>query len=370
VSGVSVLGSEIGRGHPFYSDGLVRALRDAGAGHVLRRRADVFGVSRGLSRAAWRCVRGAYVNAGRGGVASSLYRAARGRADYDRDSPALRILGRDLRRWAGGDGIVIVDHPAVVGALGGRNDVWYFHGELAAPPEAVVRRAARVFVPREDVAAAFVRGGCHADRILVTGLCVDGDLVADASENAAARRRRIATGEPLTVAFFSSGSEPPRHVAAIAAAARTLGGSPHRGVVFAARGRRLEAAVAGGGAELVAFGDRTELDRETAARFPEFDTVVSPPHERSHWAVGLGVPFFLVGPDIPPFAPRNRALLLEEGVAVSLDDAGAARFPALLDGLRAEGTLLRMAEAGVGPPVDGFRVAARLLLEELERRGG
>jgi hypothetical protein len=370
VTGLSILGSEIGRGHPFYTDGLVRALQDLGASGVIRRRTSVLEVSHGLSRVAWRLVRAAYRNAGRGGAVSSLYHRVRGRADYDRDSPALRILGADLKRWAGDEGVVAVDHPAVVGALGGRDDVWYFHGELAAPPEAMVRRAARILVPREDTAAAFVRGGCRPERVLVTGICVENDLVEAAEAMAAVRRRRIASGDPLTVAFFSSGAEPPGHVAAIAAAAAAVGRSPHRGIVFAARGGRLERAVAGDALEIVRFGDRAELDRVTVARFDSFDAVVSPPHERSHWAVGLGVPFFLVGPDIVPFAPRNRELLLAAGVAASLDGvAGAARLPALLDDLRAGGVLLRMSQAGGGAPVDGFRRAAGLLLDELRRRG-
>ncbi|MGQ0720283.1 MAG: hypothetical protein ACT4PE_01775 [Candidatus Eiseniibacteriota bacterium] len=370
MTGLSILGSEIGRGHPFYTDGLVRALQDLGAGAAIRRRSDVFEVSRGVSLAAWRCVRAAYRNAGRGGAMSSLYHRVRRRVDYDHDSPGLRVLGRDLRRWAGGEGVVVVDHPAVVGALGGLENVWYFHGELAAPPEAMVRRAARILVPREDGAAAFVAGGCRPEQILVTGLCVENDLVEHAEAMAAARRRRIASGEPLTVAFFSSGAEPPGHVAAVAAAAKAIGRSSHRALVFAARGGRLERAAAGGAVEIVRFGSREELDRETVTRFATIDAVVSPPHERSHWAVGLGVPFFLVGPDIVPFAPRNRTLLLAAGVAASLDGVvGAARLPAVLDDLRASDALLRMSEAGGGVPVDGFRRAARFVLDELRRRG-
>jgi hypothetical protein len=331
------------------------------------------GSSRGVSRAAWTAVLASYHLAGRGGAVSRLYHRVRGGVDYNEPSLLLNVLGRDLRRWAGDSGVLIVDHPAVVGALGGRPDVWYIHGELVAPPEAIVRKAARIFVPREETAGEFLRGGVYPEQVLVTGVCVEVGLVPQAIERANARRERIRSGAPLTVAFFSSGAEPGAHVRAIAAAAAALAGSSHRAMVFARGGGQLEAAVraATPGAEIVTFSGREDLDRVTAERFEYFDAVVSPPHERSNWAIGLGVPFFLVGPDIGPFAPRNRSMLLRAGVASEIEDEGkAARFPEHLDGLREEGLLLRMSEMGGGMPVDGFRRAAAMLLAERERRAG
>jgi hypothetical protein len=376
LTGISVLGSEIGRGHPFYSDGLLRALRDEHPG-LLARHADVFSVSRGMARAAWNSVRASYRLAGKGGPVAALYHRVRGNVDYNRESALLRTLGRDLRRWAGDEGIVVVDHPAVVGALGGRPDVWYFHGELVAPPEAMVRKAVRIFVPREEVAGEFIRGGLHPEQMLVTGVCIERDLTADAFARARARRERIAGDGPLTLAFFSSGAEPDAHVRALAAGAAAVAASRHRVIVFARRGGALEAAVtagaatAGGGLppEVVRFDGREDLDRRTAERFSAFDAVVSPPHERSNWAMALGVPFFLVGPDIGPFAPRNRSLLLRSGVAAEIaDEEHARRLPELVDELRAKRLLLRMSEMGAGGPVDGFRRAARMLEKEVRRR--
>jgi len=366
---ISFLGSEVGRGHPFYLDGVLHALR-ARREDAVSRVADVFGVSRGVSLLAWKSVLAAYGIAGRGGALAAAYHRVRGTTDYDRESLLLNVLGRDLRRWAGDRGLLVVDHPAVVGALGGRADVWYLHGEMAAPPEAIVRKAARVFVPTEDTAGWFLRGGIHPERILVTGICVEPALVAGAFADLDARRARIAGREPLTLAFFSSGAEPTRHVAALAAGAASVVAGGHRAVVFARRGGRLEAATRrAGGAEIVGFGGRAELDRVTADRFPALDVVVSPPHERSNWAVALGIPFLLVGPDIGPFAPRNRSILLRAGVAAEIDSVDAAReLAATLDGLRSSGRLLRMSERGVGVPFRGFERAAELLVQEVERR--
>jgi hypothetical protein len=359
---ISLLGSEIGRGHAFYLDGVATALRAAGRPDLAARRADVFGVSRGLARGAWLGVRAAWTIAGRGGLAEALTRRARSRVDHDRDSRLLRLLGRDLRRWAGDAGLVVVDHPALVGALGERPGIWYVHGEHAAPREAIVRRAARIFVPSRETAAAFERGGVARERLIVTGLCVDPALVPQAAGAALARQTRIASREPLGVAFLSSGAEPVAHVAALAAGAAALAGS-HRALVFARRGGRLERAVRRLGVERIGFSGRDELDRETARCFPAIDVVVSPPHERSHWALGLGVPFLLVGPDLGPFAPLNRALLLREGVAVEIRDRlAAARLPRTLAALRGDGRLLAMSRRGCGRPIDGFSVAARALV--------
>ena len=369
-----MLGSEIGRGHPFYMDGLRQALRSAGRADLIARDTDVFREARGISQLAWAGVRHSYRWAGHGGVVSHLYHRARRGTNYDEDSAALRILGRDLRRWAGSHGVVVVDHPAVAGALGDRADTWYLHGEMVAPPESVVRRAARIFVPLEETAAAFVRGGVPRERLVVTGVCVESGLIAEVERTAQDRRRRLAGKEALTVAFFSSGAEPPGHVALLAAAAGALAGSGrHRVLAFTARGGRLArtlAATVPHGAETLTYTDRASMDALTAEHFPRFDAVVSPPHERSNWAVALGVPFFLVGPDIGPFAPLNRRLLLDRGVAAAIESPAAANaFPDLIDRLRERGELQRMVESGRDVSSRGFEHAAEFVISEAERTG-
>ena len=375
---ISFLSTEIGRGHPFYLDGVVGALEAAGRGDLAARRSDPFAISRGASAWAWRTVRGAYQIAGQGGVVSEFYRRLRGGVNYERPSPFLRALGRDIRRWAGRRGIVVVDHPSLVGALHGRDDVWYFHGELAVPEESIVHGAARVFVPRDETAGAFIRGGIHPERLLVTGVCIERGLVPLGFEQMVARRRRLdrEARAPLVVAVFSSGAEPRVHVETMAAAAVALATDGHRVLVFAARGGRLEEAVGrardatSGSLEIVGFAGRDELDRVTRERFRAFDVVISPPHERSNWAVALGLPFLLVGPDIGPFAPANRSILLRAGVAAEIESLDEARaLPARLSEWRAAGRLRSMAEAGCGVSFRGFDRAAELLVEEAARRG-
>ena len=366
---ISFLGSEIGRGHAFYLDGLERALRAGSEAPPASRRSDVFAVSQGVSRRAWEAVRGAYLFAGRGTVAAALYRLLRGDTDYNRASPMLWLLGRDVRRWAGEQDLLVVDHPALAGALGSRGNVWYMHGEMVAPREAAVRSAARILVPLEETADELGRRGVDRSRVLVTGICVEGGIVPIAADAVAARRARLAGEGPLTVAFFSSGAEPSAHVATLAAGACAVARhGPHRAIVFVRQGGRLATAVSresarsSGTPEIVEFGSRGELDLRTAERFPGFDLVVSPPHERSNWAVALGLPMLLVGPDLGPFAPRNRALLRTRKVAVEIETRrNALALPARIDRLRREGILLAMSERGTGPSWRGFEVGAKAL---------
>lgn len=364
---MSLLCSEIGRGHPFYLDGLERALRAAGRADLAARRASIFEISQGAARLAWRGVRAAYRLAGQGGLIGRGYHRLRGRVDYESDTRLLRFLGRDARAWAQDACLVVVDHPALVGALRGRPGVWYLHGELVAPAEALVPTAERIFVPLEETAAAFVAGGVPREKILVTGVCIENELLEGAQVLASARRQRLLNAASLAIGFFSSGAEPRAHVRCLAVAAKAAVRDGYRSLVFCAAGGRLAGAVSegsgGAGVEIVPFRGRADLDRRTAERFDELDLVVSPPHERSNWALALGIPFLLVGPDIGPFAPLNREFLLRRGVAAEISSlAEAERLPERLAELRAAGELARMAERGWGPERGGFAGAARMLI--------
>ena len=232
--------------------------------------------------------------------------------------------------------------------------------------------ARHILVPTESVAHAFVEAGVDPKCVSTTGLCVELDLLPDRRVNCERRRRRIAGDEPLTIAFFSSGAEPRNHVAALVEGARALARSRHHVLVFAIRGGRMERAVRRLGAqslELVSYDSRLELDRLTAQRFPILDAVVSPPHERANWTQALGMPFFLVGPDIGPFAPRNRALLLVAGVATEIRSCREAReLPHRVEELRKSGALLAMSERGCVAQFRGFERSAEILADALSAR--
>lgn len=381
---LTALYTNIGRGHPFYLDGTLQELRRLCPDAAPIVTADVFGASGVVPRQLWRLMRTLYRRGSSPGVAAVIYRRLRAHGDFRRPGMALQLAGRSIRsRFGGSDGAVIVAHPLLVAILRGRPRLYYQHGEVVTPPEAVMPGAEVVFVPTEAAAVPFVAAGYERARVIVTGLCVEPDLVPQAGSCYRERAERLVRQGPLTGAFFSSGAEPRPHTALLAAAACSAARSGGVAIVFAQAGGRLAAetrerareagiridsAAAGQAVSLVEFDSRAALDREVVRGFARFDYVVAPPHERTHWGLGLGLPMFLPGPDVGPFAPLNRRRLEEAGVARALESAGQAEaFGAELDAMREAGMLRNMADAGFGGhPIDGFARAAEYLVSRLE----
>jgi len=368
--------ADIGRGHPFYLDGLrqeLGALLPPGVPLESHRAPDLSGPA---GRLAWFAIRQMYLRGSSPGLWSGLYARLRRNNDYDRDTQALRVLRSALRAGVAraGRGPIVVSHPLLVAALRPHPCVIYQHGELVTPGEAVVLGAHRVLVPTPEAAAPFLAAGYDASTVCITGLCIEPELVAQAEVCFRDRVSRLDSGRSLTGAFFSSGAEPSPHVETLA---RALGSAVHSGGtadVFVSRGGRFAAVVTGqrkrmSGEEservrLHSFDSRGELDRLTALQFHAFDYVVAPPHERSHWAIGLGLPMFLVGPDVGPFAPLNRRLLLDQGVARPLEDGPG--FGASLAQWLAQGQLASMANLGWGRHSNlGFAQGARYVVDSL-----
>lgn len=280
----------------------------------------------------------------------------------------------------------MVAHPTLVGILRGREGIIYQHGEIAVPPEAVVTGAEVVLVPTESVAGPFVRAGYRPEQIEVSGLCIEPSLVDRAPTAFIERQSRFDSGEPLTGLFVSSGAEPLQHVMALIESVTSAIGGDGKAVILARANGRLhrgitsrlsrssfkyvscsdpQAAVEAGGDVIIAVHDsRRALNDLTAALFKRFDYLVGPAHERTHWALGLGLPMFPLVPSIGPFAPLNLRVLLKAGVAAPLDAASPPTdFGRKLSMKRQDGSLRAMSEAGWGRyDIDGFDRIARFLL--------
>lgn len=386
-SRITVLYTNIGRGHPFYLDGITDILRRKGQLRLVRRQTDVFDVSRGLSLAAWKGVRALYRLGASDGIAGRLYSKLRTGADYNRGGVSMRILGSTLREELGKtDDYVLVAHPTLVAMLKGVSRVIYQHGELAAPAESVVRGAEYVLVPTLEAAEVFVRGGYPEKAVVITGLCIEPALVRNAADVFEARLRRINGQEPLTGAFFSSGAEPKAHVNKLIMAARQAVAADGRVVIIGRHGGSLVeraqkvfkdafidfAAVSGSAglpvelpeALVVNHGSRREENALTASLFSRFDYFVAPSHERTNWALGLGLPMFVVGPSYGPFSPLNREILLRSGVAEVIDSGDAAvDFGRNLEKYRQHGALSDMSRAGWEKyDITGFEKIADFLI--------
>lgn len=364
--------TDIGRGHPFYLDGLKRELENLGPEKAVVEYGRCAELSGPAGKLAWTMIGQLYRRGSSPGAWSGLYRRLRKDGDYNRDGLVLTLLRRSLRHrlapWRAAD--TVVAHPLLVAVLRPHPRVYYQHGELMTPGEAVVRGAHRVLVPTQAASLPFLEAGYRPDQLWITGLCIEPDLVLQSQACFEHRLRRLNQG-PLTGAFFTSGAEPALHVESIAMALSSVLAIGYAAVVYAARGGRLAAALERvkshaplGELTVCLYSSRTELDLLTAHHFHRFDYLVSPPHERTHWALGLGLPMFIAGPDVGPFAPLNRELLLREGVAQPLE--GSEPLASLLARLQRQGELSERARRGWGRlPLDGFARGARLLAASL-----
>ncbi len=386
-AGIEFLYTNIGRGHPYYLDGIIEALIRKGSITLVRSESDVFEVSTGLSRCAWKTARWLYTTGSSSRIIGPVYERIRRGNDYNRDSLMLRLMRRDIAaKFAGSEPAVIVAHSLLVAALRGRENLVYQHGELATPPESVVSGASTILVPTDEAARPFIDSGYGTDAVVVTGLCVEPALVKQAAISFDRRCDRIEKGTYLTGAFYSSGAEPRAHIKKLTVAAASMAIHGNRVVIFARKGGHLQGAavqtfnrldipwqVVDSGAQIpsefssaliVLFENRREEYSFTARFFPFLDFLVAPSHERTNWALGLGLPMFIVGPCVGPFAPRNRDILLKAAVAESLEsDHDAAILATKLRKTSGRKQLLTFAENGWGKyKIDGFEKIADYLV--------
>jgi len=374
--------TEIGRGHPFYLDGIIDAL-DRLYPDVTYYVTDVFKVSSGRSLEAWKLVRSLYSWGGRGGLITSLYGLLRRfTGSSDNSSTLHNILGRDLiSNLTSFRGTVIVAHPVLARILSGRNKIVYQHGEMVVPEESVVSGCRRILVPTGHAARSFLRAGIAEENLAVTGQCIEKEL-AEISRPAFNRRtRRLAGDSPLTAALFSSGAYPRRHLDLLKKSAVSLLENGIRVYLFTGRSEKVwrrmydyfrrRDIIPGDDISddsrltLVQSTERREENRKVAEIFANLDFFIAPAHERTNWSIGLGLPHFILGPHIGSYAPLNAQLALQAGVGHEISDRRQAEnLGGIVQELRLSGKLKSMTENGFGKnDIDGFRTCAETILK-------
>jgi hypothetical protein len=366
--------SEIGRGHPAYLDSVLAAMEQQRLGALPP--GVCYGVQDlclGTSATAWRYAETAYRFGGMGEFAAWLYNRLRPASSVP-SALALNILGSDLRRvFTGYPGICLVDHPILARILAPVCRVAYVHGEISAPRVAAVPNCFRIFVPLESTRQKLLAVGCEPSAVLVTGLIIEPALVATAEAAFKARIERLRGDAPLTVGFFLSGARPKPHVERILAGAVAVTRAGHRAIVFWGTGwlraAKAQAALRRNGVsdesvQIVWARTRAADSARAAELVPSLDVMVAAAHERTNWALGLGLPLFALLPHIGPFARENFELAERTGVCLPLrEHEDSLRLDDTLAELRKSGRLAAMAEAGWGRlPIDGAATAARDLL--------
>lgn len=369
--------TEIGRGHPHYLDGLIDQLSQKYT-DIKYHKTDMFAVSTGVSRMAWKLIRKVYLWGSRGGIISFFYGSLR-KAGQKRQSSTglLSILGRDVDKYLTRySGYVVVSHPLLATVLSTRFQVIYQHGELVVPAEAIVSGCHAILAPLPETAEKFIKRGIPASQVVVTGLCVEPSLLPTASDDFSHRLARLQTDARLTVALFSSGACPPPHLKKIVLMTAALAAGGHRPIIFAGRSKWLgdwfskrlkQAGVkcdhspdSGAPAIVIRSESRDHENRLLADLWSKIDLFAAPAHERTNWAVGLGIPQLILTPHIGSYAPLNARFALSRKVAIEIGNVSDARhICATLDYLRRRGELVQMATNGFGRvDLEGFAAGA------------
>jgi hypothetical protein len=367
---IAALYSDIGRGHPSYLDSLLVPLKKKYPGIECR---TVFEESRGISLLSWRFLLWLYRISGKGGLATKLYHLVRRKSPgSSSDSFAIKILGRDLKRaFKEYRGICLVDHPLIARALAGICRVWYVHGEIAAPEECAIPGLEKILVPLEETKQKLTACGVGKEAIEVCGLMIEPGLVESADESFTRRAERINSDQPLTLGFFTSGAYPKEHMEKIILGARSVIKAKMKAVIFCGtnphklRGVRdelkdLSAKIVedskGNSSDITDFDillvsrkTRQEDTQRAVELVPRLDVFVAASHERTNWAVGLGLPMFVLFPLIGTFASQNFEFATKQKVVFPLDSQEKAEsLGEILLELRRNGQLVEMIRNGLG----------------------
>lgn len=387
---LNIIYTNIGRGHPFYLDGIVHCLKESYKGEIQLNIKDVFELSSGVSLQLWKTVRALYNHGSQGGPVGHIYNIVRKRNSPQTSSSIIKLMAGDIRKYIKSNRHpILVAHPILVPMIADLAPVYYQHGENAVPAEAIIRGAKRIFVPTTQTAAFFSENDINRESIYTGGLCVESELTEKAEQYFIDRLRRLERNEVLMGAFFSSGAEPRQHVRKIVLMIASLAKNGQKAIVLCGKGGRLEKALAEeiglNSVDLSLAGDNIKqvLERENAAAFSygsraeeieltnrlfsHFDYFVAPSHERTNWALGLGLPMFILHPIVGTFSPLNRQILLDNRVAAEIDsDEKGVNFSSVLMDLNKQGILAGMARNGFGKyNVDGFEKIAEHLAGEL-----
>jgi hypothetical protein len=411
---ITAIYTNIGRGHPSYLDSLLTVLQKRCANLSYR---TVFSAgskgqeSKGFSLLSWKLVAGLYLLGGRGGMSTRLYNWLRqSQTEISGDSTIIKILGCDLKRaYHSFDGICLVEHPIVARILADVCRTWYIHGEIAAPPECAIKGIEKIFVPLEETKDRLISFGADPETIVVTGLMIEPGLVETAEKSFQDRLKRIESSQPLTVGFFTSGAYPKEHMKEILWGAKSVidqkmraiiftGTNPKKFELFKKQMKKWGVSVGSVGEVVVEnpalrsepSGSKTrggedtddgvkeeqnadmrlvtrktrQADTQRAVELlPKIDVFVSASHERTNWAVGLGLPMFVLFPLIGTFASLNFEFAQRQKVTYPLDSLEKAKsLGKIINELRENGQLAQISRNGFGVhKIDGAQEAASQL---------
>ncbi len=376
-SDIAFIYTGIGRGHPYYLDGIIEQI-DKLYPYISYYQTDAFSLSKGLSLITWQIVKYLYRFGAKGGIVTRFYSMLRQKSVAGGIQAGM--LGLDIKKFFSGyPKPVVVAHPILAAILSKQNRVIYQHGEPAAPVESFIPGCYRILVPVKETALAFENAGISSDCLEITGQCIENNLVYSVKAAYKKRIKRIKSTRHLTVALFSSGAYPPVHIQKLLLAGKSLFTEGHSVTLFMGTSEKAfdtacyfykkndlpvshtiddTAAIT-----IIHTDNRLEENRLVASIFEKLDFCIAPSHERTNWAVGLGLPLFILCPHIGSYAPLNAAIALKKGVALEIpDNKSAAGIAGTIDTLRKNGELIAMAARGYNhTAINGFSNAVEIV---------
>ncbi len=385
---IEFLYSDLERCRSVFVDGILETLLRNRQISLVRNESDVDQHTEGMSRVSWRLLRRVYRNRLEPDMLTRVSRRVWLRRGWSPRGRLLRLLRRDLRNvYLGHDRPLVVDHavlPLLIRAGGG---IVYNHGEMGFGRENAATAADVVLVPTSGVADRYIAAGVDKERIIVTGLCIEPALIAQAMTAFEQRLTRIEDGGVITGGIFVDETEPSHQVRevteSVVSVCRQGGG---RLFVFCQSSgylsRRLAAELTrqglpwgyvdsaqGIGAELhpvtLVQTENRRQERGLVARlFADLDYVVAPPREKLLWAVGLGLPLIWLRKGFTEAELDSEQLGNSLGVARSIHvGRGKTMLGPLVNMLQDSGELAKMARVGWGKyPLDGFEAVAKILV--------
>ncbi len=367
---VLLLSCGIGRGHPFYLDGIQQALRSEYPDIVVEYRT-VFELANPPALIGWNLAKLLYHFGSQGGMKTEIYEKIR-KGDR-RSEPAEYLkngLASKVARYRDAGTIVIVDHPLLAVNLA-ELEVWYQHGELVAPESSLVDPGGKILVPNRETAEQFETVVNDRSRIVETNSCIESEIETIAEHAAGDRIERLRHAGQLCAAFFSSGAEPQPHLDLIIVALQSLIKAGHRSILFVAENGKLHSRLKKSPitrnerVDWVVYRDRHELHRETVKRWNDFDLFLSPYHERIHWAAAASLPMIGYTPTMGPFAPMNRTYAANYHLAYDLTPESASQVGSMISDSGWRTTCCELSDfSRRGHVFGGFQNIANLISQE------
>jgi hypothetical protein len=200
---------------------------------------------------------------------------------------------------------IIVSHPLLAKALEDKN-IYYLHGEIAFPKEAVCK-AKKIFVPLAITKEKAKAYGIKEENIGITNLFVEKELAILKTKAYEERIKRIKDKKRLTGAIFLSGAYPQPHIKKIIKYSKILLENNIRVYLFSFPTYLFyfERKLFPYGINLIKIYNWEDELIKFSQIFLTVDFFIAASHERINWALGLSLPMFVLTPFIGSYAKEN-----------------------------------------------------------------